>query len=207
MLLIAVCLVAPMSVMADSKLDKSLRKAMDKEKKEKVKQYKKGGWEVVGSNTIDVALLKHYKALEDLGENGQEVLGISTTTKSKNTGIQMAMNNAVITYGQMAGSDLQGRVVSDLAANGTDTAGEFEHFYAAYERLVQKEIKNEMQNSFTVMRQNPDGTYEVQSYFIVNENAASKARIRAMENAMRESEAAQKYANKISEFVQAGFNR
>jgi hypothetical protein len=45
----------------------------------------------------------------------------------------------------------------------------------------------------------------MQTYFIINEDAACKARIRAMENAARESEAAQKYAQKVSDFVREGF--
>ena len=54
-------------------------------------------------------------------------------------------------------------------------------------------------------RTNPDGTYEVNCYCIVSESAASKARIRAAENALKESEAAQKYADKIAGFVREGF--
>ena len=45
----------------------------------------------------------------------------------------------------------------------------------------------------------------MQSFFIVNEAEASKARIRAMENAFIESEIAQHYAKRVSEFVQEAF--
>ena len=62
-----------------------------------------------------------------------------------------------------------------------------------------------MDQSFSLIRNNPDGTYEIETFFIVSEGAASKARIRAMENAAKESEAAQRYANKVSEFVREGF--
>ena len=47
--------------------------------------------------------------------------------------------------------------------------------------------------------------YEMQIYYIVNESAASQARIKAFENAARESEAAQKYAEQVSDFVKEGF--
>ena len=62
-----------------------------------------------------------------------------------------------------------------------------------------------MQESFSVIKDNKDGTYSMQTFFIINEDAAGKARIRAMENAMKESEAAQKYAKKVSDFVREGF--
>lgn len=72
-------------------------------------------------------------------------------------------------------------------------------------RLVEKEIKGEMEESFALVRERPNGTYEVEVFYVVSENRAAKARMRALENALKESEAAQKYADKLSQFVQEGF--
>lgn len=203
-LLLAFCFVIPMTY-ADSK-NKQLEKALKKEYKEKKKELKKDGWKLFGSSrSLDVALLSHYDKLQTLSEDGREVVGVATNVKSKNAGHQMAINNACITYGQQAGSQIKGRVVSDLAANATDATGEFDHFYAAYERLVEKEIRGEMGESFTIMREMTPGVYEFQTFFIVSESAASKARIRAMEDALKESEAAQKHAKVIADFVREGF--
>ncbi len=185
--------------------DSQLEKARKKELSQKLKEYKKGKWEIMGSHTLDFALAKHYDRLNTLGDDAHEIEGISTRTKSKNTGKQAAINNAVITYAQEAGSTLRGRVVSDLNVNGVNTDGEFDNFYAAYERLVEKEIRNEMEHSYTIIRPNGDGTYEIRSYFIICESAASKARMRALEEAMKNSEAAQKYGDQISNFVKDGF--
>jgi hypothetical protein len=41
----------------------------------------------------------------------------------------------------------------------------------------------------------------------VDEDAASKARVRALNNALQESQAAQKYADKIKSFVEEGFTQ
>lgn len=199
--LLALVLIAP--VYAGS--NKALEKAQKKELKTKLKEYKKGNWEVLGSRTLEVSLAKHYDRLNELGDDGHEVEGISTKTKSKNTGKQMAINNAAITYAQEAGSTLQGRVVADMNANGAAPAGEFENFYAAYERLVEKEIRNELEPSYSIIRTNPDGSYEVRTYFIVAESAASKARQRALEGALKDSAAAQKIGDKITGFVKEGF--
>ncbi len=202
--LLTLIMMMPAAIAADN--SKQLQKARNKERKEVMKRYKKEGWQLFGSTrSLEVALLSHWEKLDKLGEDGREVMGISTKSKSKNVGQQMAINNACATYAQQAGSSLKGRVVSDLAGDGIDTDAEFEHFYAAYERLVEKEIKGEMDQSFSLIRNNPDGTYEIETFFIVSEGAASKARIRAMENAAKESEAAQRYANKVSEFVREGF--
>lgn len=188
--------------------NKALMKAQKKEYKQKMKEYKKGKWQLFGSSrSLEVALLTHYEKLNALGENGYEVVGIAPRFKSKNVGHQEAVNNACITYAQRAGSTLKGRIVSDMAGNGDDTSAEFDHFYGAYERLVEMEIKGEMYESYSIIRllDKVTGEYEMQAFFIIDENAATRARVRAMENALKESEAAQKYAEKVSQFVQEGF--
>lgn len=207
MLLMALVLMVP-AVSADSAVNKELQKALKKEKKEKMKEYKKEGWKLFGSSrTLDVALLTHYDKLSNLGDDGREVVGVASKFKSKSVGHQMAINDACITYAQQAGSTLQGRVVSDLSGDGTEATAEFDHFIAAYERLVEKEIKGEMEESYSIIRSNGDGTSEMQTFFIVSESAASKARIRALDNALKESEAAQRHADKIADFVRAGFDK
>lgn len=185
--------------------NKQLEKARKKELSQKLKEYKKGKFEIMGSHTLDFALAKHFDRLNTLGDDAHEVEGISTRSKSKNVGKQAAINNAVVTYAQEAGSTLQGRVMSDMNANGANVDGEFDNFYAAYERLVEKEIRGEMEPSYTVIRTNPDGTFEIRTYFIICESAAQKARMRALDEALKSSEAAQKYGDKIHEFVKQGF--
>ena len=185
----------------------TLKKAQKKEYKAKMKEYKRDGWKIFGSSrSLDVALLLHYDKLNQGGDNVYEIVGVASSFKSKNIGKQIAANNACNTYAAQAGSKIKGRIISDMAANADDVSSEFDHFYAAYERLVEKEIRGEMNESFSIIRDKGDGSYEMQTYFIVNENAATKARIRAFENAAKESEAAQKYAEKVSKFVREGFN-
>jgi len=203
-ILLAVLFILPAAYAADPA--KQLKKAKEKERKEVMKRLKKEQWSLLGSSrSLEVALLSHWTELDQLGANGKEIVGISTRTKSKNIGQQMATNAACINYAQEAGSAVKGRALTDMAGSGVDADKEFENFYAAYERLVEKEIRGEMKQSFSLIRTNADGTFEVQSFFIVNEDAASKARIRAFENAAKESEAAQKHAEKLSEFVRSGF--
>ena len=198
----AIALMIP-SVNAQNKI---LQKALKKEYKAKIKEYKKEGWKLFGSSrSLDVALLKHYDKLEVRGEKGYEVVGICARYKSDNVGHQAAINNACNTYARNAGSHVKGRVVSDMASNGDDTSAEFDHFYAAYETLVEKEIKGELQESYSVYKDLGNGEKTLQTFFVVNEDAASKARIRAYENALKESAAAQKYAEKVSEFIREGF--
>lgn len=194
------------SVSNSSAQNKALEKALKKEYKTKMKEYKKEGWKIFGTTkSLDVALLLHYDKLAELGENGDEIVGVASNVKSKNVGHQVCINNACLRYADSAGSHVKGRIVSDMAQNADDTNMEFDKFYAAYERLVDKEIKGELKESYSIIREIRPGLFEMQTYFIVNEDAAMKARIRALENAAKETEIAQKYANKISEFVKEGF--
>ena len=187
----------------------NLSKAIKKEYKAKMKQLKKEKWELYGSSrTLEVTLGKFYEEL-DSKENVREIMGNAAKFKSKTVGHQSAINDACRTYAQQCGSIVKGRIDSDLASDGEDVNSEFDHFYAAYERLVEKEIQGELQEKFSLIRQidkeKGEPVYEMQTYFLVDEEAASKARIRAYEQAVKESEAAQKMATKIGDFVKAGF--
>lgn len=202
-ILMAALFVMPISVDAQSK---QLEKARKKEFKTKMKELSKEDWKIFASTrSLDVALLEHYEKLNTMGDNAYELVGIAAKFKSKNVGKQQALNSACISYAQHAKSYVQGRIVSDMAGDGVAADNEFDNFYAAYERLVSAEIKGELRESFSIIRDLGDGTFEMQTFFIVDQDAASKARIRAMENALKETEMAQKHATKVSEFVNEGF--
>ena len=172
--------------------------------RKKLREIKKEGWELYGSSkTMKEVLRTHYEALDQ--EGVFEVFGSATGIKSESIGQQMAWNNASINYVQQAGSFLRGRIATDNHAGG-GYDGEFNNFYSAYETLLQKEIRGELRPSYTLVRHNADGSYQVMSYFIVNEEVAMNARVKAMELAASESEAAQQIAVRISEFVKEGFD-
>lgn len=202
-LMLGLCLISPAVCVAQNK---QLEKARKVEFKKKMKEYKAKNYELFGSSrSLDVALLTHYEKLNTLGDKAYEVVGVASNFKSKNVGHQMAINSACITYAQQAGSAVRGRVLSDMQGNADAPEIEFDKFYAAYERLIEKEIKGEMRESYSVIRSTGKNTYEMESYFIVDEDAASKARLRAMEAAAQETEMAQEYAKRIAVFVEEAF--
>ena len=177
--------------------------AQGAEFRKKLREIKKEGWELFGSSkTIKVALHDHYDALA--ADGTFEVVGTATGIKSETIGQQVAWNNACINYVQQAGSFLRGRIDTDSHIGG-GLDGEFNHFYSAYETLLQKEIRGELRPSYTLVRRNADGTCQMMSFFVVNEAAATNARIKAMQLAASESDAAQRIAGQIREYVQEGF--
>lgn len=186
--------------------NKTLEKALKKEYKVKMKELKKENWKLFGSpRSLEVELLTYYDKLNRLGDKVGRVQGVASNFKSKNVGKQRALSSACLYYAAKASSHVRGEIVSDMQGDGIDIEKEFEHFYAAYESQVEKEIKGELQEAFSVIRDNGDGTYEMETYFIIDEEAASQARVRAFEQAMRESAAAQKHAEMISNFINERF--
>ncbi len=192
--MMAISLTLPATVNAQSK-------AIKKEVKAKLKQYKKDGYKIFGSSrTLEAALTKHYTTLETEGEKVMEVVGFSQA-KSYNVANTAAQAAAANRYATQASAQIKGRILSDMANDVANQEAEFDKFYAAYEGKVQKEIKGELRPSFSVMKKNDDGTIQVEAYYLVSEDAASRARINAFKNSQAESAIAQKYAQKVSDFV------
>ena len=178
-----------------------LSKSEKKSLKAKVKEFKKQGWQIFGStSTLDYALERHMIKMQS--EDAIEVPGIASSFKSKNVGKQMALNSAMTNYASMMDSEIKGKVVSDMQGDGEFSETEFEKFYAAFKRSVQTTIKDELKESFSIIRDKGNGTSEMQTFFIVDKHAASQARVRALEQAGKESVAAQLYAKVVQKFIE-----
>lgn len=182
---------------------RQLKRASDKMYKVKMKEYNREGWKLASSSkTLEVALREHYENLKD--QQNRELVGEVSQCKSLNVCKQAAHNNALIAYANLAGSTLKGRIVADLNVDQSSEEGEFDKMYAAYERLVQQEVKGMLTESYAIVKEK-GGNKQYKVFFLINEDKASAARMRALERAAQESEAAQKYANKIADFVRKGF--
>ncbi len=202
--LLTLCCIIP----ASAQLEKKIAKQMEQEYKKTIKLYKKEGWKLFGSShSVEMALLLHYQKLYKAGEDNQEIVGNCTRCKSKNVGHQTCINNAANIYAQQAKRVVSGRVASDIANSSDEDKAEFDRFYAAYESQVEKEINGELQETYCLIRPIGNGEYEMEAHFIVSESAATRARIKAYENAARESKAAQKYADEVSKFIREGRNK
>jgi hypothetical protein len=211
-ILMAALFVLPMTSVstqleAQNPFAKELEKQRKKQYKSKIKEYKKEAWKIFGSTkSVDVALLEHYNELFEKGDQVYELVGIAAKFKSKEVGRQMALNSASYTYAQSAKSFVQGRVTTELGGDGVNAQQEFDKFYAAYERLVSSEIKGELKESYAIIRDLKDGTFEMQVYYIVDQDRAAKIRESAMAQALKESQMAQEHAEKVSNFIREGFN-
>lgn len=172
--------------------------------KKQAKQYQKQGWKVDGIFTLEEAFYKYR--LELLKDGNRPMTGVvdgKTSAKTVNQAKQWATVNAASTYSKEAGMFMRERIVGEISV-GAEDATSLDNFYNGYESLVQKEIKGELKMNFGIFREKR-GAVEYTAFYIVNEDEASRARMRAMENLLKESEFARKHAEEISNFVQAGF--
>ncbi|NDV45993.1 hypothetical protein D0T49_02930 [Paludibacter sp. 221] len=213
-ILLIFSLLISVSSLSFGQYNKQLEKESQKMYKQKIKEYKKDGWKLDSSSkTLEVALLEHYDKLNKKNDEGEKVFeelpGVASNCRSINVCRQMAFNNAAIDYANRASSYVRGRVNSDILGDAADPKAkeEFDRFYAAYERLVGAEIKKGViSESYSIVRKKGD-VNEYRILYTVNEDRAAKMRKKAMQEALEESKLAQDYANKVSEFVNEGFDR
>lgn len=181
---------------------KTTDKALWKQAKKKAKELTKEGWKTSGVKPLEVYFYDFYKKLED--SNNKEVPASvegQTNIKTTNQAEKWAMWNRSTSYATQAKSMIVGRITGETSG-GTTEEGSLDNFYAAYEAAVAKEMEGEFKTpSIVLYKEKKDGTLDYRMYYILNEDAASQARIRAMENAMIESEFARANAERISEFV------
>ncbi len=205
MIIMALCLMAPAAIAQTTApaLTAKQEKMCNKNAKDRSKYFKKNGYENMGSLPLEDVLYKHYAKLE-LGAIEQTGNGHS---KSKNLGRQMCLNQAMTEFASKESSQLKGRTFYDAQGNEIDTDNneEFARLYTAFERLTQKSIKGELQESFTVCKQNPDGSYDFTMYMTIDPEKAKKSREKALNDAISESKLAQEYARQMSDFINEGY--
>lgn len=180
---------------------KNTDKEIWKQAKRTAKELTKEGWKIDDSKPLDVCLYEHNKKRRDSNDEQliSNVIG-QTNVKTLNQAKRWAMINASTEYATSAIQMVKGRITSEISA-GIEDVSSVDNFYAGYESCVVKEIQGELKLSFSLYREKKDGKIDCRIYYLINEDSASKARIRAMERAMQESEFARDNAERISEFV------
>lgn len=185
---------------------KALNKALKKEYKAKKKELEKGGWEIFGSSrSLDVTLLNFYQQLNE-DENLIVITGFAGAFSQKSIGREKAAMDAQIAYASQASSVISGRSIRETASISDDVEVEFEKFNSVYEKAVMKEIKNELTEGFSVIRQvektsSGKPVYEMQTYYVVDNAAARQARLRAFKSSIGESEVLKKYVEKLEVLI------
>lgn len=205
MFILLACLLAMPTIEAQN--SKTMQKEAKKEYKRMMKRMKDEGWKIYGSGRSDeMTLLTHLEKLNDPNDETHVIMGTCTQCKSKNVGNQMCMNAACVIYANEAGLQLKGRIANDMRGDAINPDAEIDNFYSAYSSKVEKEIRGELVRSYGLIRENKNGTYEMEVYYLLSEDKAAKARKRAFEQAAEESKAGQDYGEQIRKYVEEPVN-
>ena len=200
LLVAALIAIAP----ADAQVSRrDVRRAVKSAKKE-AKAYKKEGFKLLETGLMEAAIADFN--IKKKAGNITEIVTQVNGKKSINMAKSQARNNAINEYAESARALIRGRVDSDMSDVGEV---QMENFVAAYERLVLKEMNGELMTAFSLVRENKSKkaptTYDIRLVSYVDLDAAHQAHMRAMEQAMRESDLAKKYGTKISSWIDEGF--
>lgn len=194
-LLLALCLAMPA---AYAELSSKQQKEVAKMAKKRTKELEKLGYVVMGSIPMEQAIRMHLE--REVGENLKFKQGISTRTKSKNNGRQMALNAALAEYATETESSLKGKVVTDGCADSLSEE-EWETLYSSFITETQRQMRGELTETLSLIRTNPDGTYEIQIWYLIDEQRASDARLKALNTAIAEREMAAEFADRLRKLV------
>lgn len=180
-----------------------LPKQMEKACKKKVKELKKGGWEVMSTSLpLEMAIYKHYEKLA----NDKEELVAEAKSTNKSIGQSVLLNNAMNYYATMLSSEMKGATMSQMGSQvSTEESNEIASFWQGFANKVVGSIKGEIKPSYTVFRQTKDAKgkpiYEFQAFFLVDVETAHAARMKALKLAMEEAKAHQKMAKDVLDLV------
>lgn len=132
-----------------------------------------------------------------------QVVGVADGCISTNLAQVTALANAANQYAMLAGGEVRGRIIS----SATNLSGQqLDDLVSSFERLVAKDIRGELVPYVTVARETKRGT-DVRAYCIVDVDAASLLRRRALETALAEQALSEQYGSMVSAWINEGFDR
>ena len=165
----------------------------------RAKELTKEGWKVEGVGTLESELVK----IESKRGNAEILVGSAYGNKKISLAKAKARNNAINEYAEYAKSIVKGRINSGLSdLNGEET----DNIVSGFERMVIRELDGEINIPALVLIRSNGATNDCQCFYVIDSDAAEKARIKAMNQAIEEAGVAHKYGNEISKFVNEGFH-
>ena len=173
-------------------------RAARKEAKAAARQLRRDGYRTVELGAVNDRLEKYF---QKTASGCSQVVGTADGCVSLNLAKLTALANAANEYAILEGGNVRGRIVSSASSLSGEQA---DNLVACFERLVEKEIRGELVPYVTCYRTR-GGRYDVRTYCIVDVDAASRARRRAMEVALEETALAEKYGTLVSDWIDEGF--
>ena len=192
-LVAALVALAPVSAQSRQEL-----RAAKKEAAEAAKSLKRDGYKPIELGNVQTRLEKYFLKTY---AGFPQVIGVAENCMSTNMGQVTALANAANQYAILAGGDIRGRLTSSITSmNGQ----QMDNLVSSFERLVEKEIRGELIPYVTAVRERK-GVYSVRAYCIIDEDAATQVRRRALMTALEEQKLAEQYGSMVSNWIDEGF--
>ena len=177
----------------------ALSKALDKEYKQKLKEYKKGGWKVDSDRSTEVVILKHLNKLEAYPDL-KVITGTSTNCKSTNVCKQVALNNAQNEYARLVSGKIEGAFATIIKANANRPQEEIDKMTGGLINEVKADLSKVLEPSYSIYREK-GGLKEYKTFFFVNEAALIGNLEIILEKSIKETKLTIEEARAISKFV------
>lgn len=161
---------------------------------------KREGFKAIELGNIKTRLEKYFLKVN---AGCAQVIGVADNCMSTNLAQVTALANAANQYALLAGGDVRGRI---LSSTNSLSGQQVDNIVSSFERLVEKDIRGELVPYITAVHETR-GRYAVRAYCIVDIDAASQVRRRAMEIALEEQALAEQYGSMVSAWIDEGFNK
>lgn len=183
------------------KQEKQLAKEKDKMVKKKLQELKSDGWKLgADSRSMEVALLEHYQRI-GTGDKNIEFVGEVSKCKSQGVCEEAVVRNAQNRYATLASAYVKGKITSDIFTNANIPQEEIDKLVALYATRVEQAVGKLLTESFSLTKDNNDGTKMYRKFFILNEENAALARKKALELSLEETDITIEMSKKIFEYV------
>lgn len=178
------------------KQKEKIRKECVKEAKKLAKQYKKEGWKMEQAGLMENVIADFL--YQTRAEGLKQRVGSSEAKKTRSMcrkQIEIDVPNA---YAKEQSQIIKGKIINeDRSKDGYET----EDFIADYETRLAMEIAGDLRVGYTLYKKNPDGTYDMMSYFLVDPDTAHAAKLRAAKHAAQLHKLDREWMDSISKTI------
>lgn len=190
---LAVSLVIALSpIFAQSKKE---IKEVEKHAKALVKQFEKEGFEFLEIGMTPQELVENFLYGARFGH--KQVIGLHEGAKSKSLAITAANKYARAEYASKSSAEVRRNIESLSSELNGD---QVDNILDAYKEQSNKHISGELNDCFTIVRENEKG-YDARVYYLVDHESAHAADMRAMKRALEVLELTQDYGDMITEWI------
>lgn len=175
-------------------------KAIKKDVKKTLKEYKKAGWEnYAQTSSLEYALTKYRTYMEEDEENRIAITGLARGNSVK-IGRENAIMDGITSYAGRAKAQVVGKM-KELMSSEDDgiSEDEIDRFGAAYEMGVNTKIAGLVKQHFMLVR-TVDGKKEFMVFMSLDEAQARQARKEAAK-AAKQKERLQDLSEQVEDFI------